>query len=177
MNNICIKIMYINNNQNSVCLYFGKRQVRLWTFFSRPLNWKTADSSKIPNWQFSFLSRAKADPFQLSTFQFIFFSPSHSVASSPSVTPLSVLRRFELLIPIVTTSSGTRRRCLRWPGCSVKDFATSCETIKSSDRALCRPVLLLKALIVKRTHTHKKNLHGEMKRTATFRVKPSLLVR
>lgn len=55
---------------------------------------------------------------------------------------------FELFIPVVMTSSGTCRRRLRCPACLVKNFATSCETIKYSDRAW-HNCLLLKAPIAK----------------------------
>lgn len=100
-------------------------------------DWRTADTSRIPNCQ-KFPLKQKADPFQLSTFQFIFLP--HTVSCPPphchSAVRLTVL--FELLIPVVMTSSGTWRRCLQCSGCLVKDFATSCETIKSGDRAWCR---------------------------------------
>lgn len=76
----------------------------------------------------------------------IYFNSAHSNLYFPphtvSCSPLLSLRcpsysAFELLIPIVMTSSGTWRRCLQCSGCLLKDSATSGETIKSGDRACC----------------------------------------
>lgn len=77
----------------------------------------------------------------------IYFNSAHSNLYFPphivSCPPLLSLccpsySAFESLIPTVMTSSGTWRLCLQCPCCLLKDFATSCETIKSGDRVWCR---------------------------------------
>lgn len=67
----------------------------------------------------------------------LYFLPPQCVASPLLSLCYPSCSASELLIPIIMTSSGTWRRCRQSPSCLVKDFATSCETIKSGDRA-CR---------------------------------------
>lgn len=100
----------------------------------------------------------------------IYSFPPHCVLSSPPVTLLSVLQSFELLIPIVMTSSGSWRHCLRWPRLFGEGLCHFMWNNKEQWQSVVLNVLLMKALIAECT----QNLHTEMKREATFRVMPSL---
>lgn len=110
--------------------------VRLGVFLSHPSDWKTADPT-IPDLK---LTISNSSPHQQRKANDSHFSaqhiPLHPVPRPPtpispcppllSLCRLSDCRRSESLIPVVTTSSGTRRRRLRRPGCSVKDFCHFC---------------------------------------------------
>lgn len=148
--------VYINSNQSSVCLYFRKRQVRLWVFFSRPLNWKTADSSKIPNWQFSFLSRVKADPFQLGTFQFIFFFPFAFCRVLPFCHSAVCLTALWAAHPHRNDLLGDPEALSAMARLLGEGLCHFMWNNKEQWQSAVPAVLSLKALIVKRVHTHTK---------------------